>query len=288
MGGVATVVIPVCHSSLRQSRHLNHIAIAHGIALSDSVCSHIVDCSRLHVHPVDTSVVFQIFCCAVVEHCRIWFCAPAESLFKDFGRRDTAHRHTSECSDGSTHIALVCNYGRNGSCRVGEVILKRSLLEFGNLNLHFLKCSVEIVVHCLRSVDYAKELLRPLHFAFSISIFCPSNGCRKFFVGSDRQLSLIDSLAKRCCHTCITVGISILEHLLGCSNARIELAESGVVHLRAYIRFGSSYVVLEFSLEIGKLTASVVEAEVVDRNPVARSAFCNETDVCLALDISKH
>ena len=60
------------------------------------------------------------------------------------------------------------------------------------------------------------------------------------------------------------------------------------MHLLAYIRFGSSYVVLEFSLEIGKLTASVVEAEVVDRNPVARSAFCNETDVCLALDISKH
>ena len=198
MGGVATVVIPVCHSSLRQSRHLNHIAIAHGIALSDSVCSHIVDCSRLHVHPVDTSVVFQIFCCAVVEHCRIWFCAPAESLFENLRSVHTAYRHTSECSDGSTHIALVCNYGRNGSCRVGEVILKRSLLEFGNLNLHFLKCSVEIVVHCLRSVDYAKELLRPLHFAFSISIFCHSNGCRKFFVGSDRQLNLIDSLAERC------------------------------------------------------------------------------------------
>ena len=198
MGSVATVVVPVCHSSLWQSRHLNHIAIAHGIALSDSVCSHIVDCSRLHVHPVDTSVVLKEACSAVVKYGWIWFCAPAESLFEYLRSVHTAYRHTSECSDGSTHIALVSNYGRNSSRRIGEVILKRSLLEFGNLSLHLLECSIEIVIHSLRSVYYSKELLRSLHFAFAISIFCHSNGCRKFFVGSYRQLSLIDSLAERC------------------------------------------------------------------------------------------
>ena len=146
---------------------------------------------------------------------------------------------------------------------------------------------MQTLVYGLGAVDDGKELLGTLCAPVFIVGFCCSNGSGEGLIGFDGRLGRLYGLSQWSRYRGVAAGIIFLQLGLGSSDACVQIGEHGLLHFLFYIAFGRVYIVLQFLLEVGKLTTGIVESEVVDSNPVARSVLGQESYRSLILDIDE-